>query len=221
MGDLESIHFDVFLAAHLHVDGTVVKKPETQVSGQENIKVDGLQITHVEEKVYFILNKPKGYLCSNAGRKRVIDMFQEQGKRLFTVGRLDRDTEGLLIVTNDGHFSHAVIHPSANLEKEYLVKTDHEITAEHLKVIQNGTVVEGVYVQPVKVKKVRRGTLKVIVTDGKKREVRRLVENAGLGIVSLKRIRIGGLLLGDLPLGNWRPLTKFERDHIFRPEEST
>jgi len=142
--------------------------------------------------------------------------------RSFTVGRLDKDTSGLLIVTNDGEFTNQAIHPSSNIQKEYIAKTNHEITDLHLKTISAGTKIEGTFVKPIKVKKVRKGTLKVIVGEGKKREVRLLIEAAGLEVRELKRVRIGGLVLGNLPLGSWRPMTNKEKELIFnepRPKD--
>ncbi len=98
-----------------------------------------------------MLNKPEGYICTarkNSKTKIVLDLFEGIEERLFTVGRLDKDTKGLLIVTNDGHFAHKAIHPSSNITKEYLAKTDSEITAEHLKAISSGTLVEGIFIKP-------------------------------------------------------------------------
>jgi 23S rRNA pseudouridine2605 synthase len=108
-----------------------------------------------------------------------------------------------------------VIHPSKNIAKEYLVKTQQEITAEHLQTLSKGTLIEGKWIRPYKVTKVRRGTLKVVVKEGKKREVRLMVQNADLTLLSLSRIRIGGLKLGDLPEGTFRELSKQERSLIF------
>jgi 23S rRNA pseudouridine2605 synthase len=201
------------------VNGEVVLAPQTQVDSEKDaILVNDQPINTIEEKVYYMLNKPVGYVCSAARgshSKIVLDLFQEEGHRLFTVGRLDKDTEGLLLVTNDGHFANEVIHPSANIQKEYLAKTSQEITHEHLVAISNGTLVEGVFVKPLRVSKVRRGTLKVTIAEGKKREVRILLEAAGLEVQALKRIRLGGLHLGELPVGSWRPLTEKEKKLIF------
>ena len=100
-----------------------------------------------------MLNKPKGFICSNQriGRKKLVtDLFQAFQQRLFTVGRLDRDTTGLLLVSNDGHFANQVIHPSSNLSKEYLVKTKQEISHEHLITISKGMRIEGQWVKPKK-----------------------------------------------------------------------
>lgn len=119
-------------------------------------------------------------------------------------------------MTNDGQFANRVIHPSFDLHKEYLVKTGSEVEAEHLIAISNGTLVEGVFVKPIRVVKVRRGTLKVVIGEGKKREVRLLLQAAGLDVKELTRIRIGGLHLGPLPLGSWRQMSDKEKELIFQ-----
>lgn len=201
------------------VNGQVVKVPQTLVTlGTDQLMVRDEVVKQAESKVYYLLNKPTGYICSMRGggqSKLVLDLFQDEGHRLFTVGRLDKDTEGLLLVTNDGQFANLVIHPSANIQKEYLVKTDQELTHDHLIAISHGTLVEGTFVKPIRVEKVRRGTLKIVIGEGKKREVRLLLDAAGLKVKSLARIRLGGLLLGALPVGAWRPLTDKEKQLIF------
>ena len=204
----------------VQVNEEVIRVPQTLVDpAVDRIIVRGKPIEKVEEKVYYLLNKPAGFICSMRGSgqaKLVLDLFQEEGHRLFTVGRLDKDTQGLLLVTNDGHFANRVIHPSANIQKEYLVKTDQEIEHKHLVIISQGTLVEGVFVKPIRVEKVRRGTLKIVISEGKKREVRLLLDAAGLKVKDLTRIRLGGLTLGNLPVGSWRPLTEKEMQQIFK-----
>lgn len=209
---------ELIFAGRVCVNGEIVKTPQTHVSSSDTIQVDGKPIKQVEEKRYYILNKPTGYLCTakRMGKSKIVlDLFVGIKERLFTVGRLDKDTEGLLIVTNDGHFAQKVIHPSANIHKEYLVKTDHDITSDHLKAISTGTLAEGAYVKPVRVTKVRKGTLKIVISEGKKREVRLLLAAAGLQVKSLSRIRIGSLQMGQLPVGEWREMTTREMDLIF------
>lgn len=203
---------------HVKVNGSVVLLPQTHVDEQDTILVDDKPILKEESKVYYILNKPKGYVCSSkrtAQSKIVLDLFEEPSCRLFTIGRLDKDTQGLLLVTNDGHFANRVMHPSSNISKEYLVKTDQEVDVDHLAAISHGTLVEGCFVKPLKVIKVRKGTLKIVIGEGKKREVRLLLQAAGLKIHELTRIRIGGLQLGALPLGTWRPMSAKEKTAIF------
>lgn len=209
---------ELIFAGRVTVNGEVVKLPQTQVNGQEDIVVDGTSIGSKQKKVYFILNKPKGYVCSAKGSsstKLVLSLFSNVKERLFTVGRLDKDTEGLLIVTNDGHFANSVIHPSKNIQKEYVAKTNNELSPEHLKAIANGTLVEGCFVKPLKVTKVRKGTIKIVIGEGKKREVRMLLEAAGLKVLELTRIRIGNLTLGLLPIGAYREMTPREMELIF------
>lgn len=201
------------------VNGLTVLLPQTLVSSQQDlITVNDQKIGAEESKVYYILNKPMGYVCTNrpfGSTKLVLDLFPDKTHRLFTVGRLDKNTQGLLIVTNDGHFAHRMIHPSSDIRKEYLAKSDSEITHEHLVAISNGTLVQGVFIKPIDVSKVRKGTVKVTIAEGKKHEVRILLEAAGLQITELTRIRIGGLHLGPLALGSWRTMTEREKEMIF------
>jgi 23S rRNA pseudouridine2605 synthase len=209
---------ELIFAGRVEVNGVVTLIPQTMVDENDTLKVDDQNVGKIQKKVYYILNKPVGYYCSPVPKERykyVLDLFDNVEERLFTVGRLDRDTSGLIIVTNDGHFANKVIHPSSNIQKEYVVKTNNEITAEHLKQISDGIYIEGSLVVPVKVQKVRKGTLKVVVTDGKKREVRLLVSSAGIEVVELKRTRIGGLHLGSLKEGEWRPMKNNEMNAIF------
>lgn len=210
---------ELIFNGHVKVNGQTVRVPQTLVVlGRDHILCEGNLVHGAEPKIYYLLNKPKGYICSNqqSGSKRlVVDLFRPLHQRLFTVGRLDRDTTGLILVTNDGEFAHSVIHPSAGITKEYLVKTREEITHDDLFALSEGTTVEGSFVKPKSVKKVRRGTLKIAVMEGKKREVRLLVENAGLTLLSLKRIRLGGLLLGNLAEGTFKELSAKERAQIF------
>jgi 23S rRNA pseudouridine2605 synthase len=153
------------------VNGITVLQPQTLVDENDQMTVDGQPILGEEPKVYFILNKPPGYLCTTKRYKEsklILDLFPEEKERLFTVGRLDKNTTGILLVTNDGHFANRVIHPSSNIHKEYLVKTDQEITHEHLVALSRGAIVEGTFVRPIKVQKVRKGTLKIVLLEGKK-----------------------------------------------------
>lgn len=209
---------EMIFAGRIVVNDAVIKEPQFLVDEQDTILVDQKSLNAVEPKVYYLLNKPAGYICTarqKGSTKIVLDLFKDIPYRLFTVGRLDKDTQGLLLVTNDGHFANKVIHPSSGIRKEYLAKTNVEITADHLKAISNGTLVEGIFVKPLKVSKVRRGTVKIAVGEGKKREVRMLLESAGLHVQELIRIRIGNLQLGQLAVGKWREMTEVEKTLIF------
>lgn len=209
---------ELIFAGRVKVNGEAVFVPQTLVSSEDNLVVDNKLVDGLQKKVYYILNKPSGCICSNTriGSKRlVLDLFTHLNTRLFTVGRLDRDTTGLIIVTNDGHFAQKVIHPSSGIAKEYLIKTEEEVSAEHLAAISAGMWLEDRWIKPRQVTKVRGGTLKIVVMEGKKREVRLLVGKAGLTLVELKRIRIGGLTLGNLEMGQFREMSEGEKKAIF------
>lgn len=217
---------EMIFAGRVRVNGLVVNVPQTLVDwSKDQIELDGQKIKGEQLKKYYLLNKPVSYLCSTEGRKTVYDLFANAGgsskaskDRLFSVGRLDRDTSGLLLMTNDGHFAHRVMHPSFNVPKEYLAKARQEILPQHLKKASQGLYVQGSFVKPVKVKKVRRSSIKIVVMEGKKHEVREILKAAGLDLIELKRIRIGKLLLGTLPVGSWRELTPKEIAFFSKPE---
>lgn len=211
---------DLITQGLVTVNDQIVVVPQTMVDpAKDKIVYNGKRVK-LEPKVYFALNKPVGYICSNApSKKRAIDLIGPCPYRLYTVGRLDRDTAGLIIVTNDGHFANSVMHPSKRIPKEYLVKVDKEVQHEHLVTMSQGMWVEGAFVKPVSVIKVRRGTIKMVICDGRKREVRRLVEKAGMETRELTRIRIGGLVLGTLPEGHFRELSERERDLLLEAQK--
>ncbi|KAI3470509.1 hypothetical protein Pfo_027172 [Paulownia fortunei] len=206
------------------VNGSVCNTPQTRVDpGRDVIYVNGSRLAKkLPPKVYFALNKPKGYICS-AGEKEtksVMSLFDDFMKswnkrnpglpkpRLFTVGRLDVATTGLIIVTNDGEFANKVSHPSSNLSKEYIATINGVVNKRHLLAISEGTIIEGVHCTPDLVEllpqqpDISRPRLRIVVHEGRNHEVRELVKHAGLQIHALKRVRIGGFRLpSDLGLG--------------------
>ncbi|EYU32425.1 hypothetical protein ABFS82_06G163300 [Erythranthe guttata] len=212
------------------VNGSVCNTPQTRVDpARDIIYVNGSRLAKkLPPKVYLALNKPKGYICS-AGEeetKSVFSLFDDFMKgwdkrnpgipkpRLFTVGRLDVATTGLIIVTNDGEFANKVSHPSSNLSKEYIATINGAVTKRNLLTISEGTFVEGVKCVPDSVEllpqqpDISRPRLRIVVHEGRNHEVRELVKNAGLQIHALKRIRIGGFRLpSDLALGKHIELT--------------
>jgi 23S rRNA pseudouridine2605 synthase len=210
---------ELIFAGQVTVNGELCLVPQTLVSpDKDTIAVKGVSITGSEKKVAFLLNKPKGFLCSTKGTKScsrcVLDIFRSIPLRLFTVGRLDKETTGLLIVTNDGHFANQVIHPSASIEKEYVATVSIAVTDVRLEGIRKGTLVEDCFVKPILVELLSPKMVKVVVMEGKKREVRLLLEGVGLHVQALKRTRLGQLTLGDLKEGSFRPLTLQDRDLI-------
>lgn len=206
------------------VNGTLITAPFFRVDPlKDQIQVTRAPLAPKEQKKYYMLHKPPGYICSNRrpGKKRlVMDLFQEEPERLFTVGRLDQATTGLLLVTNDGDFAHRIMHPSFEIVKEYLVKVAQEVTHEHLVEMSQGLAIDHTWVKPLSVTKVRRGTFKICVKEGKKHEVRLFVHNAGLQLLELTRIRIGSLHLGSLEMGRYRPLSIGEKRDLLRTLQS-
>ncbi|MFZ4099706.1 MAG: pseudouridine synthase [Chlamydiia bacterium] len=209
---------DIIRAGRVEVNGTVVLIPQHPVDPEvDRVKVDGRVATVETRKVYYLLNKPAGFICTNERPKNgriVLDLFPKTHLRLFTVGRLDRDTTGLIIVTNDGQFAHQIIHPSSGISKEYLLKVSEELDEERLERLREGCIVDDVFVKPLNVRKVRRGTVRISVAEGRKHEVRILAEYAGLTLQSLQRIRLGSLVLGEMPEGAYRDLTQTERREL-------
>ncbi|XP_019426664.1 PREDICTED: uncharacterized protein LOC109335065 [Lupinus angustifolius] len=208
------------------VNGNVCNTPQTRVDpAKDVIYVNGSRLPKRQpRKVYFALNKPKGYICSSGEKesKSVIGLFDDYLKnwdknhagvpapRLFTVGRLDVATTGLIIVTNDGDFAQKLTHPSTKTSKEYIATIDGSVHKKHLLAISEGTTIEGVHCIPDSVEllprrqDVQRDRLRIVVHDGRKHEVRELVKSAGLEIYSLKRVRIGGFKLpSDLGVGKY------------------
>ncbi|MBF8263048.1 MAG: yjbC [Parachlamydiales bacterium] len=205
---------EMIFEGHVKVNGVVTLVPQTLIDwDKDQIRVDEVLVTGEQRKLYFMLNKPAGLICSIdplKNRRIVLDLFAEKSERLFTVGRMDQNATGLLLVTNDGHFADKILRSSANIIKEYIVKVSQEITADHLETLSQGARVDDRWVRPVLVQKVRRGTFKICVKEGKKHEVRIITERANLDIIDLKRVRIGGLVLGSLPEGEYRSLTEQE-----------
>lgn len=199
------------------VNGNVCKIPQTSVNPLKDvIYVDGRSLPKkMAPKLYFALNKPKGYICSSSESetKSVLSCFDEYMKiwgqrnpgmskpRLFTVGRLDVATTGLLFVTNDGDFAFNVSHPSSGLLKEYIATVGNKVSKRHLQAIADGTIVQGSQCIPEAVELLdgepgdTKTRLRIVVSDGRNHEVRHLVENAGLEVHALKRVRIGGYRL--------------------------
>ena len=210
---------ELIFEGRVKVNGKFILTPQTTVDiEKDHILIDEAIRIKPQQKKYFLLNKPKSFICSNAkvgNKKIVIELFPKLKERLFTVGRLDKDTTGLLIVTNDGEFANQIIHPSSNIIKEYEVRTKDEITDTHLAKLRGGAFVDNKRVIPSYVKPIKPHCFLIGVKEGKKHEVRIITSKAKLQLQSLKRTKIGKLSLGRLPTGAVRPLTKKDKDLIF------
>jgi 23S rRNA pseudouridine2605 synthase len=188
----------------------------------------GLKPVGVQRKVYLALNKPAGVLCTSRdthGRKRVLDLLPKSLPRLYTVGRLDRDTEGLLFLTNDGSFSLRLTHPRYKMPKTYLAEVEGALTVEQTARLIEGIPSEGQCLRAEKVFEVHdRGSnteLQLVIREGKKRQIRRMMKAIGHPVVRLTRLSIQSVNLGELKTGQWRYLTDEEVRklmHLSSPE---
>ena len=206
------------------VNGKLITKLGTVVDPKsDKVMVDDHLVTLPTKDVYIALNKPKGYVTTmddELGRKSIATLFPNFPVRIFPVGRLDMDTEGLLLLTNDGRFSYIVTHPRFEIEKEYKVWAEGVVGEEDLKRLKKGVFVEGRVVKPksIEILKVdRKATiLRVIITEGRKREIRRMFHYIGHDVKRLIRLRIGPVKLGDLKSGRYRDLTASEVEWFFK-----
>ena len=196
--------------------GTVVNEKKDKVT------VEGKVISLPSSFVYIKLNKPKGYACSASdekGRKTIYDLI-DCDERLFSIGRLDYDTEGLIILTNDGDFANKVAHPKYNIEKEYRVTIEGDIKESELAVMRKGVVIDGERMPSARVEKLSQDDkytkLSVVIDEGQNRQVRRMFEAIGKSIRLLKRVRIGQVRLGGLSRGDYKDLTEEELNLLVR-----
>ena len=186
--------------------------PET-----DEIRVDGILLPRAEQHVYLMLHKPRGYvttLSDEQGRRTVAELVSNAPARVFPVGRLDLDSEGLLLMTNDGEAAHALMHPSHTVDKVYHVTVSGAPLGEAAERIRRITDLDGERVRAAGVEILSADRLAVTIHEGKNRQVRRLCAKAGLTVHRLVRVREGALKLGDLQRGTWRYLTAEEIQYI-------
>ena len=209
----------LILEGNVYVNGNAVTELGAKASQYDDITVDGKKIIF-EEKKYVMLHKPTGIICSakdNFGRTTVLDLVPSD-VRLFSVGRLDYDTSGLLLLTNDGEWANKLMHPSNNVKKTYVAKLNCLPSHEDLKKFRDGLYIEGKKTAPSEIEIISKNTAKITLHEGRNRQVRKMCEAIGIEVISLKRISIGNLHLGELLLGKWRYLTDAERDFNFFKE---
>ncbi len=206
---------DLIVTGRISVDGVVVRTLGSSVDlATQELRCDG-EVIRVEPKVYFLLHKPRGYVCTNAdpmNRPKVIDLFQGVCQRIYTVGRLDADSDGLIVVTNDGEMTNILTHPRYGVAKTYRVIVKGYVSGEQLEKIQKGVWLAEGRTSQLKVKVHKRSrdmtAMDVTLREGMNREVRRIFARIGHQVRSLTRIRIGGLVLGDLRAGAYRAITR-------------
>ncbi len=204
--------------------GRVTVNGETAHLGQvadpdlDTILVDGRPLPSPQNDIYIMLHKPRGFvttLSDEKGRQTAAELVADCGKRVYPVGRLDMDSEGLLLFTNDGDFANAMMHPKHEVDKTYLAWVV-KFSAEAFEKIQKPITLDGYLIRKPKVRVVKaqsdKALLEITIHEGRNRQVRRMCDAAGMHVTRLKRIGEGKLRLGDLPLGKWRYLTKEEID---------
>jgi 23S rRNA pseudouridine2605 synthase len=198
-------------SGQVSINGRKAKLGDKVDPAKDEVKVYGKIITARNTKIYLALNKPKGYVVSKRdpqGRKTVFSLLPEELRsKVHNVGRLDHDSEGLLILTNDGDLTQELSHPKYEHDKEYEVTTDLEARPAQLEHLRDGIELPSGLTSPAKIRQ-RSGKIYITIHEGKKRQVRRMFNAVGLGVTNLKRIRINKLKLGDLPSGQYQEVQK-------------
>ena len=206
------------LDGKVKVNGQVVSELSTKICSQDKVELDRKQISLEEEKVYIMLNKPRGYVTTSKeqfGRPSVLDLVNIK-QRVYPVGRLDMDSQGLLILTNDGEFTNNIIHPTKHIKKEYEVKLSYDISDEDIIKLEQGVDIGDYITRPAIVKRVSNNQILITISEGKNRQIRKMCEAIGNKVKFLKRISIGKLLLGNLKEGQYKYLTTKEIEKIFK-----
>lgn len=212
---------EMIIEGRVTVNGKVATIGMKADLNRDHIKLNGKLLIRPEPKVYLIVNKPKGVVTSlhdPEGRPTIKDFLKGVKYRVFPVGRLDYDSEGLLLLTNDGNFTHSVLHPSKKIPKTYLVKVREVLEDDEIEKLRKGIRLEDGVTAPAKVKRIRKtennSWLEITLHEGKKRQIRRMLDKVGHPVLKLKRIRINGIELGNLESGKYRYLMPDEVDKI-------
>ena len=208
---------ELIAAGKVKINGHIAEIGAKVDPKRDKVTVRGKAVVPVNEKVYIMLNKPRGFVTTMSdelGRKTVSDLVADAQARIFPVGRLDRDSEGLLIMTNDGDFANKLTHPSSHVNKTYRVTVKGVAEEEQILQMKEGIVLDGRKTLPcdcfVAERKPDRTVLIFVLNEGRNRQIRRMCEEVGLEVLRLKRTEIAGVKLGMLPQGKWRPLNERE-----------
>lgn len=202
----------LILEGRVQLNGRKVEVLATTVESGDRVEVDGKAVG-VNAFKYYLMNKPRGFHCTAAdpsGRRTVYDLLPDGLPRLFYVGRLDAESEGLLIMTNDGALAQHLTHPSRHVEKEYEVLLDQPLEPHHVEKLLKGTRLEEGFARVHRISDVAGRRVRVVLQQGMKRQIRRMFFGLGYEVERLRRIRIGGVRMAKLPLGACRPLSQAE-----------
>lgn len=199
----------------IYLNGSKVTDLATQVGQDDVVTLDGKKISIEEEKVYLVLNKPKGYITTSNEqfeRNCIMDLINEN-VRVFPVGRLDMDTEGIIILTNDGEFANELMHPRNKLFKTYIAKLNYDVSDSEIETLRNGIDIGGYITKKAVVKKIKKNVVSISIAEGKNRQIRRMFEAINKRVVKLKRIAIGNFEPKDIALGEYK---KFSLEDLKR-----
>lgn len=213
----------MILDGRVAVNRKIVRELGTRVDpSTDQIEVDGKPLVRKDERVYLMLNKPRGYVTTvydDQGRLTVIDLVSKEGVRLYPVGRLDKESEGLLLLTNDGELAYRLTHPRFKIDKRYLVEVKGYPDSGILAHLSQGVCLEDGWTKPASVELVERKdktiVLEFVLSEGRKRQIRRMCDKVGYQVISLKREAIGPIELKDLPPGSYRHLSLSEVDELY------
>jgi len=204
---------EMIAAGRVTVNGQVITEMGVQVEEGDQVRLDGALLSPEAEKRYVIYHKPAGEVTTvndPEGRACVLDHFREYPVRLYPVGRLDYDSEGLLLLTNDGALTERLLHPSHQVDKTYLARVTGSVSLDTVRQLRQGVLLDDHKTAPAKVRIIKQETFATVVLvtihEGRNRQVRRMFEWAGHKVLQLRRVRFGPLELGDLPRGQWREL---------------
>lgn len=208
---------ELIAAGKVRVNGSVAKVGDKVDPKRDQVTVDGRKVRHDNELRYIMLHKPRGFISTMSDerdRKCVAQLVADVGTRVYPVGRLDKDSEGLLLFTNDGEFANNMTHPSKHVSKNYRVTIRPEISDEQIALMMSGMMIDGKKTLPADVKVLQkepgRTVLEVTLCEGRNRQIRKMCEALDLEVARLKRTSIGSVRLGMLPQGKWRDLTPQE-----------
>lgn len=211
---------ELIMQGKVKLNGKIVSNLGIDLSEKDKLEIDGKILSNSENLVYFMLNKPKAVICSSSdekGRKTVLDLVKTS-ERIYPIGRLDYDSEGLILLTNDGNLAYKLTHPKMQIPKTYIVKIKGDIKESELAVLRNGVKIGDVKYNKCKIKVLQKDKnctkLEIILTEGKNREIRNMLEFIGKDITLLKRVSIADLRLGSLNRGEFRPLKDFEVEYL-------
>ncbi|MDY2677736.1 MAG: pseudouridine synthase [Oscillospiraceae bacterium] len=208
----------LILEGRVYVNGKKASLGDKVNPKKDVVTVNGKKVSQVKEKYYIMLNKPRGYVTTMSdelGRKCVKELVEGVGAVVYPIGRLDRDSEGLLLLTNDGEFANHIMHPSKHISKTYRVTVRSSVSAEQIEKLSDGAIViDEREVLPAEIhvleKSETRSVLQMTIFEGRNRQIRKMCEAVGLEVARLKRTAVGSVKLGMLRTGDWRELSEDE-----------